>query len=120
MRNLVFQPMSSLVHGHWNSIARHNLKLCANPVHGTHRLPYEYARPIRLEVVAAVLDLYAESYSVVSTLACAESTDSAAVEAWYREANEAEGWGMYAPSEENDTEQSTQEKVTRKRGSQAH
>ena len=69
LRNLVFQTMSSVVHGHWNSIARQNLKLCGNPLYGTHRLPYEYARPIRLEVVAAVLDLYAESYSVVSTLA---------------------------------------------------
>lgn len=109
LRNLVFQPMSSVVHGHWNSIARQNLKLCGNPLHGTHRLPYEYARPIRLEVVAAVLDLYAESYSVVSTLAGAESTDSAAVKAWYKEANEAKGWGMYTPSEENDTEQSAEE-----------
>ena len=96
LRNLVFQPMSSVVHGHWNSIARQNLKLCGNPLHGTHRLPSEYVRPIRLEVVAAVLDLYAESYSVVSTLAGAKSTDSAAVEAWYKEANEANGWGIYA------------------------
>ncbi|MCI0662551.1 MAG: DUF5677 domain-containing protein [Acidobacteria bacterium] len=109
LRNLVFQPLSSVVHGHWNSIARQNLKLCGNPLHGTHRRPYEYARPISLAVVADVLELYAESYSVVSTLAGAKSTDSAAVEAWYKEANEAKGWGIYAHSEENDTEQSVEE-----------
>jgi hypothetical protein len=111
LRNLIFQPMSSLVHGHWNSIARHNLKLCANPLHGVHRLPYEYARPIRLEVVAAALDLYAASYSVVSTLTGAESTDSAAVKAWYKEANEAKGWSMYTHSEENDTERFAEEEA---------
>jgi hypothetical protein len=111
LRNLVFQPMSSVVHGHWNSIAHQNLKLCANPLHGTHRRPYEYTRPIRLAVVAAVLDLYAESYSVVSTLAGADSADSAAVEAWYKEASEAKGWGIYTPSDENDTEQSAEEEA---------
>lgn len=107
LRNLVFQPMSSDVHGHWNSIARHNLKMCANPLHGTHRLPYEYARPIHIEVVADMLDFYADSFKVVSTLAGSESTDSAAVNAWYKEANEAKGWGFYAPSEENLTEEPT-------------
>jgi hypothetical protein len=67
--------------------------------------------PLRLEVVAAVLDLYAESYSVVSRLAGAESCNSAAVETWYKEANEARGWGMYTPSEENDTEPSDEEEA---------
>jgi len=108
LRSLVFQPMSSDVHGHWNSIARHNLTVCANPLHGTHRLPYEYARPIHIEVVAGVLNLYADSFTVVSTLAGSESTDSAAVKAWYKEADEAKGWGFYAPSEENLTEEPTE------------
>jgi hypothetical protein len=111
LRNLVFQPLSSVVHGHWNSIARQNLKLCSDPLHGTHRRPYEYDRPIRLAVVADVLDLYAESYSVVSTLAGAESTESAAVEMWYKEADEAKGWGIYTPSDENDTEYPAEEEA---------
>ncbi len=106
--------MSSVVHGHWNSIARQNLQLCTNPLHDTHRLPYEYPRQIRLEVVAAALNLYAESYSVVSTLAGTGSSNSPVVEAWYKDANKATGWGIYTSSEDNDTEKPAEEESDRK------
>jgi uncharacterized protein DUF5677 len=109
LRNLVFQPMSAVVHGHWNAIAQQNLTLCYNPLHGIHRLPYEYARPIQLSVVAAVLDLYSECYLVVSALAGTQSINSAAVEAWYREANETKGWDLYASSEDISPQQQAAE-----------
>ena len=60
-------------------------------------------------MVADVLDLYAESYSVVSTLAGAESTSSEAVEKWYKEANETRGWGIYDSSENTNTEDPAEE-----------
>ena len=108
LRNLVFQPLSSVVHGHWNAIARQNLKPCASPLHGTHRVPYEYDRPIRLDALATVLELYADSYALVANLAgITESAESAAVEAWFKEAKKAKGWAIYgAASDDADAEQS--------------
>ena len=62
-----------------------------------------------LEVVSAVLDLYDESYLVVSTLAGVQPSNSQAVEAWYKEANEAKGWGIYPSSGGADTTSGAEE-----------
>jgi hypothetical protein len=96
LHRLVFQPLSSTVHGHWNAIGRLNLTRCASPLHGVERLPYEYQRPVRVGVIADALACYEDSYREIrgALLAEAEPPASSAVTGWFKAAQAARGWGL--------------------------
>lgn len=82
LRSLVFQPLSSTVHGHWNAIGRQNMHRCMNPLHGSHYLPVEFPRPLDIRVAVDAVGFYAASYKAVAVLLGAASTESDAALAW--------------------------------------
>ncbi|MEE8585500.1 MAG: hypothetical protein V3T83_11675, partial [Acidobacteriota bacterium] len=94
LRSLLYQPMSSSVHGHWNSVARQNLDLCLNPLHGFHRLPAEFPRPLDIQPCWVVMDLYDRSYELLSKL-LGKKDRSEASSNWFEEAEKNAGWIVY-------------------------
>ncbi len=53
-----------------------------NPLHGVHRLPVEFPRPLQIQVAVDAVTFYAESYEVVATILGIMSEESAAAKAW--------------------------------------
>ena len=103
--NLAFQSMSAGVHGHWNAIERQNLAPCTNPLHGDHRVPWEFSRPIRMEFVDQILSLYEEGYEIVAGLAERVNRSSPSVAYWRSEAEATKGWSLYASANGTDGEE---------------
>ncbi len=82
-RALIFQPFSAVVHGHWNCLERENLVPCGSPLHGVHRLPAASPRPLRPEMTASAVRMYADCYEIVARVAGRGGSRSAAVERWF-------------------------------------
>lgn len=78
LHRLVYSPLSSAVHGHWNTIARLNLSPCLNPLHCGHHLPILPSRPINLSCAIDAIDFYANCYELVSSELTGESMESKA------------------------------------------
>jgi hypothetical protein len=66
LHRLVYSPLSSYVHGHWNAIARLNLSHCLNPLHGGHYLPELPQRPTSFSCALDAVNSYANCYELVS------------------------------------------------------
>ena len=82
LHRLVYSPLSSAVHGHWNTIARMNLTPCLNPLHGRHWLPYLPKRPISLSFVFEAVNCYSECFELVSLSFKGKEIESKAVEGY--------------------------------------
>jgi len=61
LHKLVYTPMSCTVHGMWNSLARWNLRVCSNPLHGIHRIPHLEPRSLMLDIPPAAANLMENS-----------------------------------------------------------
>jgi len=66
LHRLVYSPLSSYIHGHWNAIARLNLSRCLNPLHGGHYLPELPQRPTSFSCALDAVNSYANCYELVS------------------------------------------------------
>ena len=82
LHRLAYSPLSSAVHGHWNTIARMNLTPCLNPLHGQHWLPYLRKRPISLSFVFNAVNCYSECFELVSLSLTGKEIESKAVESY--------------------------------------
>jgi hypothetical protein len=65
LHRLVYSPLSSYIHGHWNAIARLNLSRCLNPLHGGHYLPELPQRPTSFSCALDAVNYYANCYELV-------------------------------------------------------
>lgn len=88
LHRLGFSPLSSYVHGHWNTIAKLNLAPCTNPLHGQHWLPILPRRPISLRFVFDAFNCYAECFELVSLNLTGSSSKSKAVNSCLSEMKE--------------------------------
>ena len=66
LHRLVYSPLSSFVHGHWNCVARLNLSRCLNPLHGGHYIPELPQRPTSFPCALDAVNSYANCYELVS------------------------------------------------------
>lgn len=82
MHRLAYSPLSSAVHGHWNTIAGLNLTPCWNPLHGLHWLPILPHRPISLSFVFDAVDCYSACFELVSLSLTGKETKSEAVQSY--------------------------------------
>lgn len=76
MHRLVYSPLSSYVHGHWNAVARLNLSPCLNPLHGVHYLPALPQRPINFSCPIDAVDSYADCYKLAGEKLTGQQTES--------------------------------------------
>lgn len=79
LHRLGYSPLSSAVHGHWNTIARLNLTPCLNPLHGQHWLPTLPQRPISLSFVFDAVNCYSACFELVSLALTGKKKESEAV-----------------------------------------
>jgi hypothetical protein len=86
--NLVYTPMSCAVHGMWNSLARWNLHVCGNPLHGIHRVPQLEPLSITLDVPPAAANLMESSSTewekAMEIDSIVDSASEAYIETWGR------------------------------------
>jgi hypothetical protein len=61
--NLSFAPHSADIHGTWNALARLNLRLCVNPLHGFHRAPTFDDPGLDLGTPSMAVDLMRRTFS---------------------------------------------------------
>jgi hypothetical protein len=61
--NLSFAPYSANIHGTWNALARLNLRLCVNPLHGLHRTPVFDDPGLYLDTPSIAVDLMRRTFS---------------------------------------------------------
>jgi hypothetical protein len=97
LHRLAYSPLSSAVHGHWNSIAGLNLTPCLNPLHGLHWLPVLPGRPINLSSVFDAVDCYSACFELVSLSLTGKQAKSEAVQSYLEQVREVFG----SPPERN-------------------
>jgi hypothetical protein len=78
LHRLVYSPLSSYVHGHWNSVARLSLSRCLNPLHGGHYLPIMPHRPASMSCPIDAVNYYAECYELAGVGLTGNLTESQA------------------------------------------
>ncbi len=77
--NLSYTPLSSVVHGMWNTIGRMNLKFCINPLHRMHRVPALGEPPLYVAIpehAAQVMDESFRAWEQAKSLTPLKSTSS--------------------------------------------
>jgi len=89
LHRLVYSPLSSAVHGHWNTVARLNLSPCLNPLHCGHRLPVLPSRPINLSCAIDAIEFYANCYELVSYELTGQKMESKAASTYWKSIEEA-------------------------------
>ena len=47
--NYAYIPFSAATHNMWHHIGRYNLRLCQNPLHGLHYVPYDAELPNHID-----------------------------------------------------------------------
>lgn len=62
--NLSYTPMSSVIHGMWNTIAKVNLNFCINPLHRFHRLPSLEEPPIYFNLIQHAAEVMDKSFKI--------------------------------------------------------
>lgn len=82
LHRLGYSPLSSAVHGHWNTIARLNLTPCLNRLHSRHWLPALPRRPISLSFVFDAVDCYSSCFELVSLSLTGKEIESEAVQSY--------------------------------------
>jgi len=78
LHRLFFSPLSSAVHGHWNTIASVNMIPCANELHGLHYLPAVGPGYPRIDALIHAVDIYESSYTEVCSALTGEPEESVA------------------------------------------
>lgn len=58
----LYEPASSVVHGHYNSLAKYYLKLCRNPLHRFHYVPNFGFPPLALKSIMVGADQFFVTY----------------------------------------------------------
>jgi len=82
MHRLVYSPLSSYAHGHWNAVARLNLSPCVNPLHGVHYLPALPQRPISFSCPIDAVDFYADCFKLASKKLTGQQGESQAASSY--------------------------------------
>jgi len=103
MHRLGYSPLSSAVHGHWNTIAGLNLTPCLNPLHGRHWLPALPKRPISLSFLFDAVNCYSECFELVSLSFTCKEIESKAVQSYLEQIREV----FNSPPERNEGSYST-------------
>lgn len=78
--NLSYSPLSSIVHGMWNTIARFNLQFCTNPLHRFHRVPRLHDTPVYMSTAEYAVEIMNESFRTWKHAIGVEPLESSASE----------------------------------------
>jgi len=60
--DLQYSPFSSAVHSSWNAVARYDLDICVNPLHGVHRTPNFGPQTLDGTLLLASVDMFEASF----------------------------------------------------------
>lgn len=72
--NLSYSPLSAVLHGSWNAIAKINLQLCYNPLHKLHRIPQFEDPPLYLETMLQANKIMEKSFTEWKTAVCIDDS----------------------------------------------